>query len=242
MGGFRVTPTRTQRREVSRPGQQRRALCKAICQPVARRLRDAARDRGFPEAGGAVPAGPISALVPCRQGRGLVRSLPDRLDGRVARADAPFVVLHAALAGADRQALPRQGDSLRRLTAPEADLAGQAFTAESAERPGRDHLQSLGLMPGAGALPHVRLPGHDPAVQGPPAPSGGDLHRPCGPVWRPAVWEEIRRKTVSACRAGRDAQHPIRADRPVCHPGVDRRDQPARRSRHRSDSGAVTWA
>ncbi len=93
------------KREISRFGQQLRAIPEAIWEPFARRAHDAALDRGFPVTDGAIPIGPKLALVLCWQPNGLPASFLDTLDHLVASGYVPFVVSNAHLTEADKQTL-----------------------------------------------------------------------------------------------------------------------------------------
>lgn len=93
------------KRELSRLGQQLRAIPEAVWEPFARRAHDAALDRGFPLTEGDLPPGAKLALVLCWQPKGLAGSFFDLLDHLVASGYTPFVVSNAALGEADRHAL-----------------------------------------------------------------------------------------------------------------------------------------
>lgn len=93
------------RRELSRLGQQLRAIPEAVWEPFAQRAHDAALERGFPEITGALPLGPRVALVLCWQPQGLAASFFDMLDHLVNAGYVPFVVSNAALSAQDRQTL-----------------------------------------------------------------------------------------------------------------------------------------
>lgn len=92
-------------RELSRLGQQLRAIPEAVWEPFARRAHDAALARGFPVTEGAVPLGAKVALVLCWQPGGLAPSFLDMLDHLRANGYATFVVANAPLSDADRAAL-----------------------------------------------------------------------------------------------------------------------------------------
>jgi hypothetical protein len=105
MGGSGVIPGWKVKRELSRLGQQLRAIPEAIWEPFARRAHDAAFQRGFPITEGALPFGPKVAIVLCWQPHGLAPSFLDMADHLVACGYAPFVVSNAPLSTADRQSL-----------------------------------------------------------------------------------------------------------------------------------------
>ena len=105
MGGSGLIPGWKVKRELSRLGQQLRAIPEAVWEPFARRAHDAALDRGFPITEGNLQPGPKFALVLCWQPKGLAGSFFDLLDHLVSSGYTPFVVSNAALVGADREAL-----------------------------------------------------------------------------------------------------------------------------------------
>ena len=93
------------KRELSRLGQQLRAIPEAVWEPFARRAHDAALDRGFPVTEGELQPGPKLALVLCWQPKGLVPSFFGLLDHLVASGYTPLVVSNSTLSDADKKAL-----------------------------------------------------------------------------------------------------------------------------------------
>jgi len=97
-----VIPGWKVRRELSRLGQQLRAVPEAIWEPVARRRHDAALLQGFPLTQGSVPLGSKVAIILCWQPNGIVPSFLETLDHLIRNGYAPFVVANAAILASDR--------------------------------------------------------------------------------------------------------------------------------------------
>lgn len=93
------------RRELTRFGQQLRAIPESLWEPFAQRAHDAALARGFPLTTGKIALGPKVALVLCWQPHGLAPSFLATLDHLVRNDYAPFVVSNAPLSPADHAAL-----------------------------------------------------------------------------------------------------------------------------------------
>ncbi|MES2667506.1 MAG: rhamnan synthesis F family protein [Pseudomonadota bacterium] len=85
------------RRELTRFGQQLRAIPEAIWEPFAQRRHDAAFARGFPLRDGQVALTEKIALVLIWQPRGIAQSTIDMCAHLAAQGYAPFVLSNAAL-------------------------------------------------------------------------------------------------------------------------------------------------
>lgn len=93
------------RRELSRLGQQLRAIPEAVSEPFARRRHDKALARGFPITEGALPPAAKVALVLCWQPKGVAASTLAMLDHLAANGYSPLVISNAPIGAADQQAL-----------------------------------------------------------------------------------------------------------------------------------------
>ncbi len=93
------------RREMTRLGQQLRAIPEALWEPVVQRRHDAAFARGFPVESGQVPQSAKIAILLIWQPRGLCLSVLDLCHHLVGQGYAPFVISNAPLPPQDRARL-----------------------------------------------------------------------------------------------------------------------------------------
>lgn len=105
MGGSGVIPAWKVKRELTRLGQQLRAIPEFIWEPIACRRHDKAANAGFPVHDGAVPLGAKIALLLVYQPRGIAQSTLSMCAHLRARGYAPFVVSNSVLSASDHATL-----------------------------------------------------------------------------------------------------------------------------------------
>lgn len=105
MGGSGVIPGWKVKRELTRLGQQLKAIPEFFWEPFAIRAHNAAFEKGFPSFDGQVPALPKIAIVLCYQPKGLAKSFFITLAHLVKNGYAPLVISNSKLSDDDKEKL-----------------------------------------------------------------------------------------------------------------------------------------